>query len=201
MIQVLNNLPPEYDVVVDNLENKLCAEGDSKLTIEQVREKLNGWYEKFKKRNFNLENSGGSEKALNAKGHNGYKGTCPKCGKYGHKSSKCRSNPGNNDEEKDTQANRGNRNKSGFQGYCYNCGRYGHAKANCKFKKSNEAANKIDEEEDSSSEEEYSLNIIEPKERKDEEINDSYNILYTNKQNLNIRFLVYFKATRLFASE
>ena len=69
MIHVLNNLPKKYDVVVDNLESKLCDKGNSKLTIEQIREKLNGWYEKFKKRNFEKEEGEGTnEKALKASG-------------------------------------------------------------------------------------------------------------------------------------
>ena len=69
MIHVLNNLPKEYDVVVDNLESKLCDEGNSKLTIEQIREKLNGWYKKFKTRNFEKEEGEGTtKKALKASG-------------------------------------------------------------------------------------------------------------------------------------
>ena len=36
MIHVLNNLPEEYDVVLDGLENHLMATGDDALTIKAI---------------------------------------------------------------------------------------------------------------------------------------------------------------------
>ena len=43
MIHVLNNLPEQYDVVLDGMESRLMlGDGDpNKLTIEDVRDKLN----------------------------------------------------------------------------------------------------------------------------------------------------------------
>ena len=57
MIHVLNNLPNEYDVILDGLENRLMATGENALTINSIHEKLNHRYEKIKckkeeKRNF-----------------------------------------------------------------------------------------------------------------------------------------------------
>lgn len=48
-IHILNNLPELYDVVVDGMESKLMlTDGDeNKLTLESVREKLNGRYERI----------------------------------------------------------------------------------------------------------------------------------------------------------
>ena len=48
MIHVLNNLPEEYDVILDGLENRLTATGENALTIDLIRKKLNQRYEKEK---------------------------------------------------------------------------------------------------------------------------------------------------------
>ena len=47
MFHVLNNLPKEYDVFFDGLENRLMATGDNALTIDSIREKLNHRYKKI----------------------------------------------------------------------------------------------------------------------------------------------------------
>ena len=36
MIHILNNLPEEYYVILDGLENRLTASGDDALTIEVI---------------------------------------------------------------------------------------------------------------------------------------------------------------------
>ena len=41
MIHILNNLPEEYDVILDGLENCLMATGENALTIDSIRKKLN----------------------------------------------------------------------------------------------------------------------------------------------------------------
>ena len=41
MIHVLNNLPKEYDVILNGLENRLMATGDDALTIDSISKKLN----------------------------------------------------------------------------------------------------------------------------------------------------------------
>ena len=48
MIHVLNNLPEEYDVILDGLENHLMATGENALTVDSIHEKLNHRYEKIK---------------------------------------------------------------------------------------------------------------------------------------------------------
>ena len=48
MIHVLNDLPKEYDVVLDGQENCLTANGNDALTIEVICKKLNYKYEKIK---------------------------------------------------------------------------------------------------------------------------------------------------------
>ena len=45
MLHVLNNLTPEYEYVLDNLENLF---NDGTLTLERVHEKLSGRYERIK---------------------------------------------------------------------------------------------------------------------------------------------------------
>ena len=48
MIQVLNNLPKEYDVILNGLENHLTATKDNALNIDSICEKLNYRNEKIK---------------------------------------------------------------------------------------------------------------------------------------------------------
>ena len=48
MIHVLNNLPHEYEVIFNGLENCLTASGDDALMMDVICKKLNHWYEKLK---------------------------------------------------------------------------------------------------------------------------------------------------------
>ena len=41
MIRTLNNLPKEYNVILDGLENHLMASGDNVLTINVIPKNLN----------------------------------------------------------------------------------------------------------------------------------------------------------------
>ena len=62
MIHVLNNLPKDYDVILDGLENCLMATGNNVLTIDMIHEKLNGRHKKLKTKRGKSE----KEKALGA---------------------------------------------------------------------------------------------------------------------------------------
>ena len=46
MIHILNNLPKEYDVILDGLENHLMVSGENVLTINVIHKKINHQYEK-----------------------------------------------------------------------------------------------------------------------------------------------------------
>ena len=80
MTHFKNNLPNEYDVVLDGLDNHLMATGDNVLTINMICKKLNHQYEKIKSKK---EEKSEKEKASGA--YNKYKQRCHTCGKYGHK--------------------------------------------------------------------------------------------------------------------
>ena len=47
MIHVLNNLPEEYDVILNGLQEHLTSRRDDALTIEVMHKKLNHQYEKI----------------------------------------------------------------------------------------------------------------------------------------------------------
>ena len=49
MIHVLHNLPHEYDVTMNKLENSLTSYGPDTLTIEVIHEKLSHWFEMIQK--------------------------------------------------------------------------------------------------------------------------------------------------------
>ena len=112
LIHILNNLPELYDVVLDGMESKLMLpDGDeNKLTLESVREKLNGRYERIQGR-VQEKKEDAEEIALLAQ----FKGMCNKCGKYGHKGADCR--------------------KRQSQVICYYCGCQGHIKNDCELLK------------------------------------------------------------------
>ena len=48
MVKILNNLPSEYDVILDGLESRLNKSGDDALTLEDIREKLGTRYARIK---------------------------------------------------------------------------------------------------------------------------------------------------------
>ncbi len=83
MIHVLNNLPEEYDVVMDSLKNRLVSTGEDRLTLESLREKLNSRFERIISKEREKDHN---EKALAAGFIVQFKETCCKCGEYEHKS-------------------------------------------------------------------------------------------------------------------
>ena len=48
MIHILNNLPKEYDVILNGFENCLMATRENALTIDSICKKLNHRYKKMK---------------------------------------------------------------------------------------------------------------------------------------------------------
>ena len=120
LIHILNNLPEEYDVVLDGLESRLMLdESDkNKLTIKDVQDKLNNRYERLNERDKHIE-----EIAMYTKTQ--YKGLCTKCGKYGHKGIQC-------PDEKQ----------------CWKCGEKGHMVKDCKKREDKKANNAIEYESD-----------------------------------------------------
>ena len=62
MIHILNNLPEEYDVILDGLKKRLTVIGENALTIDKICKKLNHRYEKIKNKK---EEKHEKEKALN----------------------------------------------------------------------------------------------------------------------------------------
>ena len=48
MIYALNNLPEDYNMIFDQLENCLTATGDDGSTMDMICKRLNHWYENLK---------------------------------------------------------------------------------------------------------------------------------------------------------
>ena len=110
LIHVLNNLPDEYDVVLDGMEERLMLKDSDpkKLTIGDMRDKLNNRFERLKERS---KEKNGHDDATHyeAAFYTTFKGNCSKCGKQGHKGTDC---PGN-------------------RVVCWHCGKTGHIRTNC----------------------------------------------------------------------
>ena len=125
MIHVLNNLPVEYDVVLDGMESRLMLpDGDAnKLTIEDVRDKLNNRFERMDERESQTK-----EEVAFANFTKQFKGICRNCGKYGHKAFECP------DKKPEGKGQGGNKKL-----ICYHCGELGHTSYNCEVKKKAEA--------------------------------------------------------------
>ena len=106
MIHVLNNLPKEYDVIPDGLENCLMASGNDVLTINMIHKNLNHQYKKIKSKK---EEKREKEKALRAYNKQ-CKQRCHKCGKFIHKpgNHKCPEYKKGNEREKNDDKNEKN---------------------------------------------------------------------------------------------
>jgi hypothetical protein len=85
IVHILNNLPREYESVVEQVE----ADLDNGLTVylDKVRNKLRAKFVRIKNNSFKSPVKI-IEGALYA-GQEVFKGICRKCGEYGHKATKC----------------------------------------------------------------------------------------------------------------
>ena len=119
---ILNSLPKEYDIVVKVLENRLNENDD--LSVMDIRNELSLEYAKHK---FDKQETQ-KDSALYA---GGFKGTCNKCGKIGHKARFCKSGDGSS-KDKDW--------KKKIE--CYKCHKKGHFAKECRSTKTDEKANK-----------------------------------------------------------
>ena len=131
MIHVLNNLTEDYDVVLDGMESRLMLNENNpnKLTIEDVRDKLSGRFDRIRERSEKEKDSSWvTEEALAAYTKK-YKGICGKCGEYGHHSRNCPQNEPNGFK---FQSKRGNYKT---EATCYYCGEKGHYMRDCQVKK------------------------------------------------------------------
>jgi hypothetical protein len=146
IMQVMNNLPSEYDNVIDILGNRLSVDLDNKndddqLTIEELCGELSLKYERIQERKKPLAGGSGEDTALYAGGK--FKGKCHHCGKYGHKSTACwekdpSKKPSGEPNNNNNHTNRSeNTNQGGgrFNGKCNYCHIMGHREKYCRKKK------------------------------------------------------------------
>ena len=118
ILHILNNLPSDYDNVVENLEERVDSTTNP-LGIEDVRQKLSEKFEKMRLRKKLKEDTDDEdEQALFT---TKLKGRCNKCGKFGHKAKDCRSNMDRKEQQE----------KKKFTGKCFHCGKVGHKEADC----------------------------------------------------------------------
>jgi hypothetical protein len=88
LMYAVNNVPPEYDVIIDLLSRRIGSATDA-FKIKELRSEMNLRFEQIQdeKRSSgkteSLFDNGGEEHALFAGGK--FKGKCHHCGKFGHK--------------------------------------------------------------------------------------------------------------------
>ena len=93
MIHVLNNLPKEYNVILDGLENHVTTTGNYALTIDSICENIITGARKLK-----VKKKKKQKKALGAFNKQ-YKQRYQRCGKYGHKPGNWRCPENKNERE------------------------------------------------------------------------------------------------------
>jgi len=153
MVHIFNNLPREYESLIETMEKEL----DNNLTLAEVREWVRAKYARFESYKETTNETKG-EAALVTKGTNNdnnnnrgkktFKGRCRICGRYGHKGEDCwhnkdnrNGNKNNNSNNNTDRGNDGNHMSRGrrFDGNCHYCGKYGHRSADCWNKKRDES--------------------------------------------------------------
>ena len=112
IIHILGNLPEEYEVAIESLEERL-EDTSNKLSIEEVRTKLNARFARINKKKEKTKDELGFQ-ALEKK-----KPTCRNCGKTGHTHWKCPSKPKNGVTSKSCLEIYSNK-------LCWYCGKPGH---------------------------------------------------------------------------
>ena len=90
ILNIVNNLPKQYNSILDSLENQLGETGNNALTFEIIQEKLGNRFACNKKQEDDGVNKSHNnhEEAFVAY-LNQFKGSCSSCGKYGHQSKYC----------------------------------------------------------------------------------------------------------------
>jgi hypothetical protein len=138
MINVLNNLPIEYETLDEKLETEIEARVGP-LTLEGLREQLRSKYQHLQK------TTGGKtevETALAARFTKRFKGQCQSCGMFGHKAMDYKTR---GTDKKDVTGAEFKGTQKKFQGKCNHCGIFGHMEKNCykkiKFLKEQSASN------------------------------------------------------------
>ena len=87
MLHILNDLPKEYDSILDSLDNRLGETGNNAPMLEIIREKLGNGFARIKKQEDNdVNKSHNNHKEAFVVYPNQFKGSCNICGKYGHQS-------------------------------------------------------------------------------------------------------------------
>ena len=132
MEHALNNVPPEYEVPVSKLEDRLGSTTDP-LTIESIREQFNLRFMRLQNEGKVTSGGGGggNETAFFA---GGFKGKCNHCGKWGHKAAKCP------DKARNQNGGSGSGGGGGFKFKCYYCHKTGHKASECLKKRADKAA-------------------------------------------------------------
>ena len=128
MIHILNNLPLEYDLQVEKMEEKINQD-DNPIPLEKDSSTLSL---KFTRLNVSNEDNTDYKEIGKDLVTSKLKGRWNNCGKYGHKKQDCRVN-GDNDKRKDNKGN-----KSRFYGTCNYCNKFGHKQEDFYEKQRNE---------------------------------------------------------------
>lgn len=145
LVHILNNMPPEYEGIVETSEERL---NDGTLTLESLRLVLRTKYLRMQR--YNKSQGDDHEVGLYAKQ---FKGKCRVCGKVGHKGDDCWTLDTNKDKKPKvgSKLNKSNKKKDSDPkewhktAICHECNEKGHIRPNCpKVKKT--GAEKIEKE-------------------------------------------------------
>jgi hypothetical protein len=93
MINVLNNLPTEYDLQLALLEERI-GDKDKPLTAKEITAELSLSFERLKIKSTKIEENEESEEYVLFRGQ--FKGKCRNCGRIGHKLFQCENSSSHN---------------------------------------------------------------------------------------------------------
>jgi hypothetical protein len=134
VMQIINNLPMEYDSLVEAIEEDMNKELTDQITVKRVRERLRARFRRMAMRNDDGNSPNIKHEVALTTAPKKFKGRCQLCGKFGHKKVDCQDNeakPNKSFSSFGPSKSNNSNGKNPKEMICNYCKKKGHTEAYC----------------------------------------------------------------------